>query len=315
MTARQFASGREAMDFLIGRSSATPKKSPKQLEAEIDAALAAKPAKSAKSTKARSPRSSSTGTATKMSGDAYLASLPPPLDLQAPEQEKSVSEPELLGRIRKEVNGAITAGALPAGTKLSVTKEHYKSFRIEITAWPGAVFSHKYTEHLLDPKGTPYDRGPYDPREGQDYLSPELNKAIRLISQIAERHNYRAGDPYADYSRYGYFLSVSASTVEAAAQQGLTLESNKEFGDLLERARIAAKAIGPVATKSICGDASLTTAGEDCLKRIIWVAKRAGGKPVKYDKSRRGWFPVETPSHLTRRSSRASSSARSRARR
>lgn len=298
MTAPRFSSGKEAMGFLTGRTPA-PKKSSAQLDREIGAALS----QSKKTRSSKSPKS----VTTTMSASEYLASLPPAFDLQGDDR---TTQDQIIARIRAELNGAIAAGALPHGTKFSVRKLHYKSYRVEITAWPGAVFSTDYTEHLLDPKGTPWS--PLRSRgHDESHLAPELNEALALVNQIAERHNYTSrSDPYADYADVGYYMSVSASPVENAARQGMDLESNPKFLELMEKGRAAAKALGPAATKSICGNKDLATAGEHCLKVLIRVAERAEGRPVKYDKQRRGWFPVETTSHLSRKTRTASRTTR-----
>ena len=301
-----FKTGTEAMDFLLGRSSPPddPPKSTKQLESEIAEALAT-PLKKTRAKSSRTPataKRAASSSGRQMTGAEYLASLPPPLDLQG---NDAPSEAMILQRIRDEVNGAAKAGAVPAGTKFGVRKRHYKAFTVEITEWPGAVLSEGYQEHLLDPKGTPWN--PRYDRAFDAMLSPELNDALKLIERIAERHNYTdRTDPYADYSRSGYYMTVTANPVIAAARQGLALESNKEFSKLFERAKVAAKALGPAATKSVCGKKSLERAGDYCLGQLIKLAERAGGRPVKYDKRMGAWLPVgpEKASHLRRASKR-----------
>jgi hypothetical protein len=73
---------------------------------------------------------------------------------------------------------------------------------------------------------------------------------------------------------------------------GIKLEADKDFADLMRRGQDAARAVGPAATKSICGNADLRSADASCIEHLIKIADRAKGRPVEYDKRRRGWFPV-----------------------
>lgn len=270
------------------------RKSPAQLDREIREALArprgkAKPSRfHAEIAKPRSRRGSSPGTM--MTPAEFLASLPPPIPSEGPYVPLST----IVKTVRSELKQAIEAGALPAGTKVSVRTDH-NSIYVAISGWAGNPFSREYTEHLMDPSGTPWEPGTrgYGLHEDPSY-TPELNAALQLIEKIAGRHNWREHDPYADYGgRSRYYLTVDARGVEGAARTGIEMEANKGFSDLMVRGQEAARAVGPAATKSICGTPNLSRASEWCLKQLIRVAERAAGRPVQYDKSRRGWFPAE----------------------
>lgn len=224
----------------------------------------------------------------------FLASLPPPLDLTG---GRSKLLDEVPKRIRAECKFAIDAGLLPAGTEISVVKDHYASFRTKITKWPLAVFNDQYIEHYLDPATREKTfRGSGDGERGRrtqydDRLTRELNEALLLVDQLAERHNYNHSDAMVDHFDVGYYMSVSADPVIAAATTGLELESDKEYAALYQQALEDAKALGPACTKSVCGNADLRAAGKWCMERLRKIAVRANGRPVKYDKKRGGWFP------------------------
>jgi len=321
MTKQQFSSGHAAMKWLIGGAdepTSTSTKSAKQLEREIDEEIApripgttGKPLppfpsgrRGASARPARTPKPASAKPAKAKRGGMtlgqYLDSLPPPLVLRG---RDSVTVKKVAEVVRKELAGAVDAGALPEGTKFSVRSDH-NSMRVEITHWMGEVFSKRYLKHLMDPKGTPWDRDvqiELRDREhmGSDYasrrfdvsLSSALNKALVAVDKIADRHNYNNSDTQRDHFDVGYYLSVDAQPLEDAAKQGVMAESNQEFRELLRRGEEAAAALGPAATKSICGK-SLQHAGEHCLKHLIRLAERAAGRPVVHD-PRRGWVPVD----------------------
>lgn len=202
--------------------------------------------------------------------------------------------------IKDEVAQAVSAGALPHGTKVGASTDH-NSINVKVTAWEGAVFSDKFTEYLMDPKGTKWDRdeqesyrrsGNFEESRFDPRLTSSLNRALQTIEKLADRHNYNNSDTQSDYWDVGYFLHVDARPVEDLAETAIKLESNKEFGKLLEQGLIAAKAVGPKATAAICGHADLRMADTYCIERLIKLAERAKGRPVEYDKRRRGWYPI-----------------------
>lgn len=58
------------------------------------------------------------------------------------------------------------------------------------------------------------------------------------------------------------------------------------------RAHEAATRLGPKAVRSICGKLGVAHCSQWALESLLKLDARAGGKPVAYDKRRRGWFPV-----------------------
>ena len=295
MATQRFESGKSAMGWLTG------KKTPAQLDAEIAAELdesrgpvltrgsttplppfpGPRTPRQTRAAVAKAPKARGT-----MTSAEFLKSLPPPLHRRG---AGSSSVPEVAKTIRREVEAAVAAGALPLGTKVSVTSDH-NSIRVEVTRWEGEVFSKAYTEHLMDPKTS------WDPeyrteggRARDARLSKPLQDALAFIERLADRHNYHNSDTMTDFFDEGYYLSVGAGPVENIAQTAIKTESSKEFRALMDQARDAAAALGPAATKSICGDKDLMHADEYCIKKLLKLAERAAGRPVVHD-PRRGWI-------------------------
>lgn len=215
-----------------------------------------------------------------MNTTEFLASLPAALDL---ESGTYIPRTEVVKQIRADLAAAAKAGMFPAGTKFSVRA----GIRVEIVAWEGAVFSDAWTEHLLEGRTSSWDRPTIE------RMAPALRDAVKLAETIADRHNFDHSRIEVDYFHVGYYLTVDARAVEAAAERGIEAERNPALVTLQEQARAAAKALGPKATKSILGRSKIETAGEWSLTHLIKVAARAAGRPVAYDKSRRAWLPVE----------------------
>ena len=299
MTTKRFGSGKSAMSWLFGRGDPDePKKPARQLSAEINESLAQAKVPKARTSRAK-PVAISRGS---MTAKQFLLSLPEPLSRRG---QNYSSTAQVAKRIREEIALAVNAGVLPDGTKVSIRTDH-NSMWIGVSAWRGAVFTDKFVEHLMDPNGSPWDRekqeyhrGGGDGSEGYDErrrwdarLSGDLNKALAFIEKLAHRHNYDNSDSQSDHFDVGYYLHVDARPVEDVAKNSIELESDKDYRALMEKARVAAKAVGPACTKAICGDAGLTKADKSCIERLIKIADRANGRPVAFDKRRRGWYPV-----------------------
>lgn len=233
--------------------------------------------------------------------EVFWESLPEPLKRRGDGRANDVT---LAKQMRTDMKAAIAAGVLPVGTEISVRINHYASLTVEIVAFEGAILAEAYAAHLLAPTVVPWDvneagacrarngRRAYDIRRDNVCLSDALNDALALVERIAERHNYNNSDLSTDYFDVGYYLTVTAGTVESAAAQGIKLESDPTYRALVDRAMKAAKAVGPKAVKAICGSRGIEACGEWSLERLIKVADRANGRPVAFDKRRRGWFPV-----------------------
>ncbi len=222
--------------------------------------------------------------------DAFMASLPPALTRRGPH---SVETPVIAKAIRADLAAAIAAGLLPSECKFSITTSH-NSINVKLTAWIGAVFSPDYTEHLMapdDPRspwGAQQDRGNWR----SERLAEPLDRALGIIEKIADRHNYNNSDTQSDYFDVGYYLDVSSEPVQDVAQHALKLESNKGFSKLMQEGHAASLAVGPEATKGICGSRDLASASEYCLARLIKLADIAKGRAVFHD-PRRGWIPED----------------------
>ena len=240
----------------------------------------------------------------------YLSGLPPPFDTRGGYDGAALSKV-----IRADLAGAVDAGVLPAGTKFSVRLWHHHSFIVEIVAWDGAVFTPHYTEWRMERETNPASKdrhgnirdhyqapdqadnsnlvwrgergwvGVYDVR-----CTDALNGAVATANRIANRHNWDESDSQADYFRYGYSLNVHARSVEYAAEQGIAMESDPAMQDLARRAALAANALGAACVKSYCGRRGLAGADADTMRRLIALADKANGRPVMYDKRRRGWI-------------------------
>lgn len=226
----------------------------------------------------------------------FLASLPTALDLLGAD-----SRADVLPAIKRDVALALKAGALPPGTKVSITKNRggwTASYNVRIVAWAGAVFCAAYVETLMDPS-VPFDRdaryqalGAHTGRS-RYYIVPEysdaLIDAVQLLSTIANRHNFDRSDPMTDYFHVGYYLTCDARPVEAIARQAIEREANPELAALHERAAIAAKDLGPAVVRSYCGKQGIEGAAEWSLKRLVELHERANGRPLAYDKRMRRW--------------------------
>jgi hypothetical protein len=229
---------------------------------------------------------------------AFMGDLPEAMDCHG-----GYDDTKLTKLVRDEIALAVKTGLLPVGTKVSVRKNHYRSFTVDIVEWKeGAVFCDDYTAHLLDPTGTDWDR---DARHqdlvrdagnwrhaGRPEYTPALRGAVRICERIADRHNYNNSDPQTDYFDVGYYLDVEARTVEANARTGIAMESDPAYRALLADAMIAAKALGSACVKSVCGRRGINGCGKWSLEALIKVAARANGRPVAYDKRRRAWLPI-----------------------
>lgn len=228
----------------------------------------------------------------------FIESLPAPIDCHG-----GYDDTLLTKQMRADLALAVTRGILPAGTKVSVRKNHYRSFSIDIVAWVGPVFVDAYYAHLLDEKTAPWNPGHWDydankihdrgMRHGRDEYPRALNEALYAIDRIINRHNYNNSDAMTDYFDVGYYETVSANTIHGAARTAVRIESDPEYRALLADASIHAQKLGAKCVTSVCGRGGLDRADKHDLKAIIRISERAKGRPVAYDKRRRGWFPVE----------------------
>lgn len=226
---------------------------------------------------------------------AFLTALPESMDCHG-----GYDDTKLTKIMRDECALAVTTGLLPPGTKVSVRKNHYRSFTVEIVAWSGALFVDAYAAHLLDPKGTAWDsesiERPRDARGwkyGRAEYVPALNDAMRIVERIVERHNYNNSDYQTDYFDVGYYMTVSANRVHASASAGLALESDPAYRALVQDATTAARTLGAACVRAVCGRGGITGCSQWALESLIKIAKRANGRPVVYDKRNRAWIPTD----------------------
>lgn len=292
------------MGWLTGRDSDEPAsgKSKAQLDREINEALEEGPSPVLTPGSARplapfpGPRKGGGKTpartssklaprAKAMSEADFMASLRPPLSRRG---KDAVSTAEVAKRVREECAEAIKVGVLPPGTKVSVTSEH-KTLDVKISAWEGQVFAEDWAAHLMDPKGTPFhEEGRFDTQRSRR-LTGSLNRAVDLLEKLGERHNYDRSDSQSDYFDYGYLLTVNARPVERAAEAGIKAESDPKFKELIAQAYIAARQVGPAATKAYVGG-DVNNSNEWDLTRLIKLAVKTKGREAVYDKQR-GWIP------------------------
>lgn len=221
----------------------------------------------------------------------FLATLPPALSRHGANYANDVT---LAKAMRAEIALAVKRGVLPP-LKVSVRINHHKSLTVEIVGWEGAVFSPDYEMYLMDEAAKPGSvqwSPEHRSRDEDPRLSSTLNVALRTIETIVERHNYNNSDLMTDYFDVGYYLTVTARSVEAIAANGIALELDPARPALLDAAAAAAAAIGPKATKAICGRRGLDGCSKWDLERLIKVATRANGRPVAFDKKRGAWLPT-----------------------
>ena len=230
----------------------------------------------------------------------FMASLPEPFNCKGGYQDTLLTK-----LIRSEIALAVERDVLPAGTKVSVRKDHYRSFIVDIVEWSGAVFTSAYTDHLMDPATREKAfEGPTewltddDERISRTHetLAKPLRHALVTVEQIANRHNYNNSRIEHDHFDVGYYLSVSASTVEGTARQGIQTESDPAYAKLLADAAKASRALGKACTESVCGRRGFEAASRWALERLVRMADKAKGRPVTYDKRRRAWVPCCDPS-------------------
>jgi hypothetical protein len=172
--------------------------------------------------------------------DAYMASLPPALDLE----KTYVDTATITKRIRAELAAAVTAGVFPAGTRFAVRKDHHKSIDVDIVAWDGAVLCDAYIDHVMD--ATTRDKifeseatrvlGRHGWRYGDKRCTVALNQAMVDADRLANRHNYNNSDSMTDYFDVGYYLDVDANTVIGLAEQAIRAESDPALAELTARA-------------------------------------------------------------------------------
>ena len=225
-----------------------------------------------------------------MTSAEFLASLPAALVMRTSVDGRYIGPADVVPVIRTELKAAIAAGVLSAGCKTSVRRDSYKSIQVEIIAWSGAVFCDEHECDLRHEAAT----GVSSARSwrNREQLHADLAAALLLIERIADRHNYNNSDIMTDYFDVGYYLNVSASAVEMLARRGIELEASPAANDLAQRAELAAKRLGPKATKAICGRRGVKGCGQWALESLLKLDARANGRPVAYDKSRRAWLVV-----------------------
>jgi hypothetical protein len=223
-----------------------------------------------------------------MTANEFIASLPAALVIGTQADGRYVSPADVVPAIRADLKAAIAAGVLPAGCKTSVRRDSYKSIQVEIVAWSGAVFCNEHECDLRHEMAT----GVSSSRSWRNHeqLHADLAAAIALIDRIADRHNYDHSDSMVDHFDVGYYLNVTAGAVEVLARRGIQLEANPAHAELITRAELAAKRLGPKATKAICGRRGVKGCGQWALESLLKLDARANGKPVAYDKSRRAWL-------------------------
>lgn len=230
--------------------------------------------------------------------EAFAATLEPAIDLYGHCERRK----EAFARIRTEIKAAQTAGLIPAFCKFSIRTDH-NSLDIDLTAWEGKVFSDEYTEFLLakyQPTGEPSKYSerdfetfnkPIDIETGRPWatpkLVPQLEDVRAFVTLIADRHNYDKSDRMADYTNVGFYLDVKISGIEAAAENALRLEADPAFAELHARAVAAFASLHPDCRyRAKIGGVEVN---EWAMKGLIKMAERAKGRPLVYDKRRRGF--------------------------
>lgn len=215
----------------------------------------------------------------------FLSTLPEPLKLRGTNPDGTyTSVSQAREQIRKDLSAAIKAGVLGGTEKVSVRGDH-NSVTVEIVAWSGRIFCDEYQAHLMDPtsKWDPdaawaerRSRGDISRRFGGEKVGDELAAALAVIEKIANRHNYDNSRIEVDYFDVGYYLHVSARTVEANAEAAIRMEGNPALAALLRKAKIAGDAVGKACCKSILGRAGIDGSSEWGLSSLIRLAIRTG---------------------------------------
>lgn len=234
---------------------------------------------------------------------AFLAEIPAALDLYGTDATPAMA----VDALRRDLKLAITAGLIPAHAKWSIRRDGYKSIHVDLRGWSGQVLNDTYLAHHM--AELTKDRGaepiPFDPerltfrrREGQDArLTDEINRVMALVGTLAGRHNFDHSDSMVDHFHVGYYLTVSARDVIAAAELGVRLECDRTFAALVQNARLAARRLGAKVERSYCGRHGIDGCGEYTLNRLVELDRTINGadpstpaKPVTYDKRRGRWL-------------------------
>jgi hypothetical protein len=247
--------------------------------------------------------------------EKFEATLEPAIDL---DNNRGMLA-EVFKRIRVELKAAQKAGLIPSFCKLSIRKDGYKDLNIEVVGWEGAVFSDEYTEHLMHKYREEYrkkhgiapapDEHPArfcdedfgSGMSGNGRELPRVTEALanvgHLIARIANRHNYDHSDLMTDLFVVGYRLDVETRAVEYAAERALQMESDPAFAQLHADTHAAINSLHPDCrariVDAVFGRRGFESACEWFMKDMIRIAGRLKGRNARYDKRRRGWFPID----------------------
>lgn len=229
----------------------------------------------------------------------FLAALPAAINLQSREG----SPLQVPDAIRRDLKLAVKVGLIPAHAKFSVTRRDYKSITAELTAWHGQVLSTEYVESYMEHvaakkqphrtfvwEGSRDRRYSWESRAVDARVTSEINDVMKLVEQIADRHNYDKSDSMVDHFDTGYYLHVGCGPALETALEGLRAEVDVAFATLTAAAHAAAARLGAKIVKSICGKGGLATAGEWALGRLVDLDKNAKGRPLTFCKQRRRWI-------------------------
>jgi hypothetical protein len=99
---------------------------------------------------------------------------------------RELSTTEIAARIRADIKGAIAAGELPRGIKVSVRTSYFSggsSIDLKITAFPGRIL-----------------RAGHDHARGfENYFTPEAYQAKKTLQAIMDAYNHDGSDITTDY--------------------------------------------------------------------------------------------------------------------
>lgn len=142
--------------------------------------------------------------------------------------DSNLSRKQIAVLVRGEIKAAIKSGAIPAGTKVSVTIGGYKSVDIRIKAFPGPVESPAF---VLARRG--FNLWPHDPpfisKGGTDRYAPAFGAVVDLIEAMLTAYNRDNSDSQTDYFDTNFYSHVTPCSELVKAQTAELLAAKAEF--------------------------------------------------------------------------------------
>lgn len=177
---------------------------------------------------------------------------------RGPKYDSARTTAQITAAIRADLKAAVASGALPAGSKFSVTKRSYSSVRVEVTACPGVtIFDRARLERdTLYPHAVPTGA----------WRHPSATAVVEAIEAIAQAYNRDNSDSSTDYFDTRFYLTVAFSAAMEAADRAAGL------AEIAAPYRTAAVAVATVALDTLAATGGET---DDRPRMALATASRA----------------------------------------